>query len=82
MAANKQERSRMWETAKLLQTGMARDRKFFGHYALYATLVGQFDRGELTNEQKTVMGINAVEIVATKGSKAPQKGSLIIDGRI
>ena len=80
MIANKNERSRMWEAAKLLMIGSARDKKFFGCYALYETLKGQFERGELTNDQKRCMGIDVVEIVTQKPNSAKSSGILIEGG--
>jgi hypothetical protein len=81
MEATKVERGRIWESAKLIVMGLRNDEgKDFGIYEVYDTLKGQFERGELTSEQKTAMGIKSIEIIEQSGVSAKPSGIFIEGG--
>ena len=80
--ASKMERSRVWESAKLIVTGLRKDpNKDFGIYQVYATLKDQLEAGELNKDQLRCMGLDSGLIVPQQGN--PQgKGGIFIEGGV
>ena len=58
--AGRMEKSKLWETARVIMRGSKLEGKIFGHFQVYETLKYQYEGDLLSQDQLTTMGLNKV----------------------